>query len=211
MVSLGDRGGTRRIAPSILATRAGWGAATHLNDDVPWGAMGFPSTNGWHHLVYTYDGNVTVKIYVDGLLWYTDTLGGVWPRPPAIPSTSAASALGRVGGPPGQHFSGYINAVRVWGAAMTASQVASNYLFGPWTSPASMPGPVVDNADGATNLAAGVAQLRGTLTNGPADVRLYWGTTDGGTNPANWANTILLAGTASGLLLAATSATCSTG
>jgi hypothetical protein len=54
------------------------------------------------------------------------------------------------------------------------------------------PAPSVANAPGATNLSAGVAQLRGTLTNGPADVRLYWGTTDGGTNKGNWANTNLL-------------------
>jgi hypothetical protein len=43
----------------------------------------------------------------------------------------------------------------------------------------------------------GVAQLRGTLANGPADVRLYWGQTDGGTN-GPWANTNRLAGAASG-------------
>jgi hypothetical protein len=35
-------------------------------------------------------------------------------------------------GIPGQYFSGYINAVRVWGGVMSASQVNSNYLFGPW-------------------------------------------------------------------------------
>jgi hypothetical protein len=57
------------------------------------------------------------------------------------------------------------------------------------------PGPVVSNGSGATNLVAGVALLRGTLTNLPADVRLYWGTTDGGTNTLNWANTILLTNT----------------
>ncbi len=57
------------------------------------------------------------------------------------------------------------------------------------------PGPVVGNGGGATNLSVGVAQLRGTLTNAPADVRFYWGTTDGGTNPANWAGTILLTNT----------------
>jgi hypothetical protein len=58
--------------------------------------------------------------------------------------------------------------------------------------------PVVDNSAGATNLSVGVAQLQGTLTNGPADVRLYWGTADGGTNQANWANMSLLTGAANG-------------
>ncbi|MCX6929378.1 MAG: DUF6288 domain-containing protein, partial [Verrucomicrobia bacterium] len=56
-------------------------------------------------------------------------------------------------------------------------------------------GPLVSNTGGATNLAAGVAQLRGTLTNAPADVRIYWGAADGGTNPTNWTGTILLTNT----------------
>jgi hypothetical protein len=66
-------------------------------------------------------------------------------------------------------------------------------------------GPVVDNDGGAMNLSPGLAQLRGTLGNGPADVRLYWGTTDGGTNKGNWANTNLLAGAASGAFSATVS------
>jgi|GEM_PF-337990 len=57
--------------------------------------------------------------------------------------------------------------------------------------------PLVDNSAGATNLTVGVAQLRGSLFNGPADVRLFWGTTDGGTN-GPWTNTNLVAGAASG-------------
>ena len=60
------------------------------------------------------------------------------------------------------------------------------------------PAPTVDNGSGATNLTSGVAQLRGTLANGPADVRIFWGATDGGTNQANWANLNLLTGVASG-------------
>lgn len=62
----------------------------------------------------------------------------------------------------------------------------------------SVPAPVVDNASGATTLTAGMAQLRGNLSNGPADLRLCWGTTDGGTNKASWANISLLSGIPSG-------------
>jgi len=47
-------------------------------------------------------------------------------------------------------------------------------------------------------LSAGVTQLRGTLTNGPADVSLYWGGSDGGTLTGNWANVILLTNTSNG-------------
>jgi hypothetical protein len=129
LVSLGDRNGTRRDCALNFAASPDLGAAAELNDDVPWGAMGFPSTNGWHHLVYTYDGNVTAKIYVDGQQWFTHTLSG----PLATPQNEPIHIGCQNGN--GQLFSGYINSVRVWGGAMTASQVTSNYLFGPWTLP----------------------------------------------------------------------------
>ena len=139
MVSLGDRAGTRRDCALNFSTNANWGAATHLNDDVPWGAMGFPPATGWHHLVYTYDGNVTVEVYVDGQLWFTDTLGGVLATPTGDPINIACQRAFGGGGTPGQYFSGYINAVRIWGGVLTASQVVTNYLFGPWMLPAASP------------------------------------------------------------------------
>ena len=165
MVSLGDRGGTRTDCAFNFSTNAGWGAVTHFNDDVPWGAMGFPSANGWHHLVYTYDGNVSVKIYVDGRLWFTDTLGGVLATPTGDPINIACQRASGGGGTPGQYFSGYINAVRVWGGALTASQVQSNYLFGPWLLPAA-PKAIAFAAVSNVTANAGVTV---TITNSAAD------------------------------------------
>jgi carbonic anhydrase/acetyltransferase-like protein (isoleucine patch superfamily) len=137
MVSLGDRRGTRTDCALNFGNAAGWGAVTHFNDDVPWGAMGFPTANAWHHLVYTYDGNVSVRIYEDGQLWYTDTLSGVLVTPTGDPINIGCQRASGGGGAPGQYFSGYINTVRVWGGAMSYSQVTSNYLFGPWTLPSA--------------------------------------------------------------------------
>lgn len=57
--------------------------------------------------------------------------------------------------------------------------------------------PAVSNT-APTNTAAGVTELNGTLAVWPSDVRIYWGTTDGGTNKAAWANTNLLAGRLTG-------------
>jgi hypothetical protein len=168
MVSLGDRGGTRTDCAFNFSTNAGWGAVTHFNDDVPWGAMGFPSTNGCHHLVYTYDGNVTVKIYVDGQLWFTDSLGGVLATPVNDPINIACQRASGGGGTPGQYFSGYINAVRVWGGALTASQVATNYLFGPWTLPVA-PEAIAFAAISNVTLNAGVTV---TVTNSATDPNL---------------------------------------
>ncbi|HEX9046886.1 MAG TPA: LamG-like jellyroll fold domain-containing protein, partial [Verrucomicrobiae bacterium] len=134
-VALGDRSGTRADCAFMYGTGATWGdgAVTHFADDVPWGAMGLPAAGGWHHLVYTYDGNVTVKIYADGQLWYTDILGGQLATPTAKPIyVGCQNGLG-------QRFSGYLNAVRVWGGTMSAGQVTSNFLFGPWRTPVLAP------------------------------------------------------------------------
>ncbi|MEI7902985.1 MAG: polysaccharide deacetylase family protein, partial [bacterium] len=53
--------------------------------------------------------------------------------------------------------------------------------------------PTVNNSAGATNLAAGLTQFQGALSNGVADIYFYWGMTDGGTTPAAWGHTNLLA------------------
>jgi len=168
MVSLGDRAGTRLDCAFNFGNAPKWGAATHMNDDVPWGAMGLPSTNGWHHLVYTCDGSVTVKIYVDGLLWYTDTLGGVLATHAGDPINIGCQRDSGGGGTAGQFFSGYINAVRIWGGALTASQVASNYLFGPWKLPAT-PKAISFAAISNVTLNAGVTL---TITNSATDPNL---------------------------------------
>ena len=129
--------------------------------------MGFPSTNGWHHLVYTYDGNLTVKIYVDGLLWFTDSLGGVLATPTGDPINIACQRASG-GGTAGQLYSGYINAVRVWGGVLTASQVATNYLFGPWALPAT-PKAIAFAAVSNVTVNAGVTV---TVTNSATDPNL---------------------------------------
>ena len=140
MLSLGDRSGTRKNCGFNFGSAPGWGAATHFNDDVPWGAMGTPATNAWHHLVYTYDGALTVRIYADGQLWYTDALGGVLATPTGDPINIGCQRASGGGGAPGQFFSGYLNTVRIWGGVMTPAQVTSNFLAGPWLFPAAAKG-----------------------------------------------------------------------
>lgn len=134
-VSMGDRSGTRKDCAFNFGNASGWGAVTHFNDDVPWGSM--PSANAWHHLVYTYDGATTVTVYVDGVLNTTKGLSGVLATPTGDPINIGCQRASGGGGTASQYFSGYINAVRIWGGVMTSDQVAANYLFGPWTSPTS--------------------------------------------------------------------------
>jgi carbonic anhydrase/acetyltransferase-like protein (isoleucine patch superfamily) len=137
MVSLGDRIGTRTDCALNFGSSPGWGAVTHFNDDVSWGVRGAPGTNGWHHLVYVYDGATSVQIYVDGALWTSATLAGVLATPTGDPINIGCQRNTAAGGPASYYFSGYINAVRIWGGAMSASQVTSNYLFGPWQLPSA--------------------------------------------------------------------------
>ena len=67
-------------------------------------------------------------------------------------------------------------------AAITAAIGLANPQIG------QADGAVVDNAGGASNVVPGMASLQGSLTEGPADVNICWGTTDGGTN-GPWENT----------------------
>jgi hypothetical protein len=60
------------------------------------------------------------------------------------------------------------------------------------------PGVLVNTTLGATNISPGVARLRGELLEAPADLTIYWGTTDGGTDPTAWANKIEMPGMSAG-------------
>jgi len=53
--------------------------------------------------------------------------------------------------------------------------------------------PEINNANGASNIKATSAKLNANLTEGIlANVTFYWGTTDGGTTPANWQSSQLV-------------------
>ena len=150
MVSWGYRGGSDCNLAFNFGNDATWGAATHINDDVGWGPTP-PTAGAWHHLVYIYDGNGMVKLFVDGQLRNRQVL---------------FSQLGTIAGMPvnlgcqrdflatrSHFFTGYLNSVRVYGGALAAAQVAANYQLGPVTA-ASVPTSVtrIWRGDGASNL-----------------------------------------------------------
>jgi len=80
------------------------------------------------------------------------------------------------------------------GTAYYYTFVATNEATNIWSSPNGAFGtqgsPSVDTASGASGLGAGIATLNGRLIadGGSAlqDVRIYFGTSDGGTTPDNW-------------------------
>ncbi|MCX7872784.1 MAG: hypothetical protein N2487_05815, partial [Verrucomicrobiae bacterium] len=131
LVAWARRGSVRQNFVVNYGSHLTWGAAAHWDDDVGWpSSAAVPQAGKWHHFVYTYDGNVTAKVYVDGVLVTTKTLGGVlntfanYPIMIATQRSSDGSGLTLF-------LSGYINSVRVHGGVLTPEQIASNYLAGP--------------------------------------------------------------------------------
>lgn len=127
MVSWGHRGFVRQDLAFNFGSHANWGAATHWGDDVGWGTS--PTANAWHHLVYTYAANV-VKVYVDGALWNTQTLGGPLDTFTNEP-INLACQRDTANGTRSLWFSGYLNTVRVHGGVLNDDQILASYANGP--------------------------------------------------------------------------------
>jgi mono/diheme cytochrome c family protein len=126
-VSWGHRGTQRRDMAFNFGNNATWGAATHWADDVSWGAI-TPSANAWHHLVYTYS-NTVVRVYMDGALANSRTLGGALDTFPGEPINLGCQieADGRRSLP----YGGYLNTVRIHGGVLSSAQIQNNFQLGP--------------------------------------------------------------------------------
>ena len=206
MVSWGHRGSTRQNMGFNFGNSTGWGAVTHYNDDVPWIAV--PSSNAWHHLVYVYSNSI-VKVYVDGVVNNTKTLGGALGTFTNEP-INLACQRDSSNGTRSVYFSGYINSVRIHGGALTDDQVAANYLAGPAVPTpvinvaATQPVRVVDSRQFGINAAVWDSNFSATNTLAllrEADCRIlrfpggsladeyHWATGRSGTNTWNWATT----------------------
>jgi hypothetical protein len=127
MVSWAHRGFTRQDMAFNFGNHATWGAATHWGDDVGWGTP--PTANAWHHLVYTYAANV-VKVYVDGALRNTQTLGGPLNTFTNEP-INLACQRDTANGTRSLWFGGYLNTVRVHGGVLSDDQILASYANGP--------------------------------------------------------------------------------
>jgi hypothetical protein len=134
LVSWGRRGTTRTNMSLNFGNNTGYGAVTHFADDLGWGKT-VPSAAAWHHLAYVYSGSTDVRVYVDGALANSKTLGGVLATTGSNPINIGAQRSSNGTLMSGVYFSGYINSVRVHGGALSAAQVAANYALGPATTP----------------------------------------------------------------------------
>jgi autotransporter-associated beta strand protein len=147
LVSWGYRGVTDGNMSFNFGSDTSYGAAGHFNDDMGWGAAA-PSANAWHHLVYTYDGNGTARVYLDGRLSNSKALNNQLSTIGGYPINIGCQREWL--GSSSVYYTGYINSVRVSGGALTPLQVAANYQAGPVTAlPSSITR--IWRGDGASN------------------------------------------------------------
>ena len=145
----------------------------------------YPSLNRWVYFTHTYDG-ITARTYADG-----DTLAGS--------ETTALDTANdnrfRIGDYLGNSIDAVIDEVRVSTVTRGTDWLRAEWLNmasnGAFNSYGSVQGgtavaPRVGNGSGAEP-GIGLATLRGELLAGNlADVHVYWGPSDGGTNVADW-------------------------
>jgi formylglycine-generating enzyme required for sulfatase activity len=145
-----------------------------------WGQSGIDSvyfglTRGsWQHLALLFDSNHVGRAYLDGTL-----MGTVAGSGPVNYDGSQFLRLGQWGGG-GRNFNGAIDEVTIYNRSLSPDEI--------WRLSGGT-APLVDNADGASNVTATSATLCGNLiSTGTAAtaVAIYWGTADGGTNPLSW-------------------------
>ncbi len=135
-VSWGHRGFADRDLAFNFGNNGTWGAATHWDDDVSWGAAA-PSAVAWHHLVYTYS-NQVARVYIDGGLANSKNLTGPLNTFAGEP-INLACQRDSANGPRSLWYSGYLNTVRIHGGVLTASQILNNYQLGPATGSLAAP------------------------------------------------------------------------
>ncbi len=135
LLSIAKRGTTARNCSFNYGNNTVYGAAGQWGGgyDVGWNdAANVPVANAWHHIVYTYDGATTCRIYVDGALRVTKALDGALNTWPDLPMLIGAELEGNgVNFNTGLYLTAYINSVRVHDGMLSDADVANNYAAGP--------------------------------------------------------------------------------
>lgn len=116
----------------IVSTRRGFGI-----DMAPYPTMQFYAWNenlfidtglpieGWAHVAVTYDGNLTLKAFINGILKGTKTLGGV------LNTGVSTINIGRsVGLSSGAYFNGLIDEVTIYDIVLTDAEIMDIYAAG---------------------------------------------------------------------------------
>ncbi len=160
LVELGHRGADNSNCSFNYGWNGTWGAVGQWGSaDMGWN--GAPAEGKWHYLVYTYDGNLTCKVYADGKLKATENL--------STPLTTFASMPVRIAAQGdsdavdfnfAQALSGAIGMVRVHTGALSDADVANNFLYGmEMTDPGTLNGITISLPAGKQLIGDGAAVM----------------------------------------------------
>ena len=162
----------------------------HCRIDTTSGTKGTLTVGQWQHVAATYNGSL-ITYYIDGV-----SVGMIAKTGNLILTPRNVRIGGRDTSPLGEYFSGLIDEVRVSSVARSADwcraerDTVANAAFCTFGGVTETWLPQVTGGVGATNVLATGACLTGELVStgaAPATVWVCWGTGDGGTNFAAWA------------------------
>lgn len=120
----------------------------------------FIGIGNWHQILWTYDGATTVKLYIDGVLRKTGTLG-------VAINTGAYNALyygkGKTSGGADTYFTyGLLDELAIFNAELTANEVANYFLLNQLPASAVLRWPVQEGS--GTSVADVIGTNTGTIT-----------------------------------------------
>jgi len=163
-----------------------------------------PKAGSWQHVLVTYQAGQPAGIYINGV-WEANSSGNLVAMPNNV-QTLQIGARRSGSGAPSDFYNGKIDDVAVWDTILSLAQIEA--LAGRGTGgytgrvhPTAIDDFVVTRL--ATAIGRNEATLNGTLVSTssvPAEVRVYWGAADGGTDAAAWANTNYFGTVSPGLL-----------
>jgi hypothetical protein len=174
----GDNGGGLTYTYGVCDGNYRWTV-----EDAPYlyGGQSVPESKSWHHIVYVYDyvGGM-VYLYHDGVLAASAAKAGLFPSSMRVKIGCKHDVWG--------WWNGYIDELRV-----DTEPRSSNWIWACYMNQASnsafMSATFLVSNTGASNVTANSAELNGYLHHDDGVTtyaKVYYGQTDGGSDPTNW-------------------------
>jgi len=123
------------------------------------------STNTWHHVAATFDGNAW-SLYLDGTLDATRTVGRL-PRADSIQYAALASALTSTGAAQG-YFAGILDEARIWNYARSQTEIQNAMALEITSAPGLIGRWAMDEGSGVSVGDSSGSNITGTAQNNPS-------------------------------------------
>ena len=137
--------------------------------------------NAWHHVVYVRQAGV-ISLYVDGVFHSSQANTQSMSANTDIIVGANINAI---------WFTGHIDEVAYYGTALSAGRVSAHYAAAQATNP-NAPLVQTGTASGITSSGATIGGSFLQVGSPDPTVTMYYGTTNGGSVPANWTNSVNL-------------------